>query len=237
MLPQQDQNSNQDEKNVDGSDHSSASSRSELGKLPARTSGKFPFMAKPLKGVDSTLYLNGARRRSSISVADTINAINSLNNPHAHVSSLQEGRRAILSTLTIVDKSANTGHIENKSLLELLHGIEDNIKHSIDGVSLHLVTDRDGIGELRGRDLCRLTKFGNDSDSLVYLVKQHCLIVSFRYDMRAVIESNRITFVAHEGEHASLERIRSFMLGENLPPLLVFENNLEVFTVYRCSEP
>jgi hypothetical protein len=164
-----------------------------------------------IKALDSTTYLTTRKRRASVTIADTIASTN--NDPHAHVSSLQEGRRAMISTMTIVDNAEKTGNIASVSLLELLRTVSDNIKGTIDGVSIPMVTDRDGIGELRGRDLCRLTKFGNDSNSLVFLVKQHCLIVSFRYDMRAVIESNRITFIAHEGENASLERIRAFMLG------------------------
>lgn len=183
---------------------------SSSGKDVQRLSGKLP---KP--EVNTTLYINGGRRRSSISLADAVKAL--AKNNDAHASSLQEGRKAMLCTLTIEDRHDHTGDIADISLLELLRSIEDNIKSTVDESTIqHTVTDRDGIAEIRGRDLCRLTKFGNETDTLVYLVKQHCLIVSFRYDMRAVIESNRITFVAHKGEEAYLERIKMFMLGNYL---------------------
>jgi hypothetical protein len=169
----------------------------------------------------SATKVAGTRGRA-VTIADHIEGMTIGYDPNFHLNSLQEGRRAMLSTLTIVDKDSKAGKIMNLSLLDLLRGIGDNIKSTIGGPAVPMI-GRHGIGELKGRELCRLTKFGDASNALVYIVKQHCIIVSFRYDLRAVIESNRITFIAREGESDSLESIRSFMLGLSHYVLFVAE--------------
>jgi len=73
-------------------------------------------------------------------------------------------------------------------------------------------TDFEKILELRGRDLFCIAKPAGEVDIPVVLIRQHMCIICARYDMRAIIQSDRIIFVGQSPED-TFEDIKRHMQG------------------------
>ena len=74
-------------------------------------------------------------------------------------------------------------------------------------------TDFEKVLELRGRDLFCIAKPAGEVDIPVVLIRQHMCVICARYDMRAIIQSDRIIFVGQSPED-TFEGIKRHMQGK-----------------------
>ena len=178
--------------------------------VPEIEQRKLARLGKHKKVFQSTLYTN-EKRRNSIPLTNALE----LYKPAERVGALLEGKQSLLRVLIIEDGKPE-GKIEDLSLMALLHNITDR-NEKISRLSSHhggaSSMDRDCIPLLRGRDLCRLTKYGKEMDVPVFLIRQYCIIISIRYDMRAIIQSDRIIFISHQDDFDDLEELKRCVTG------------------------
>lgn len=73
--------------------------------------------------------------------------------------------------------------------------------------------DFEKVLELRGRDLFCIAKPAGEVDIPVVLIRQHMCVICARYDMRAIIQSDRIIFVGQSPDD-TFEDIRRHMQGK-----------------------
>lgn len=73
-------------------------------------------------------------------------------------------------------------------------------------------TDFEKILELRGRDLFCIAKPAGEVDIPVVIIRQHLCVICARYDMRAIIQDDRIIFIGQSPED-DFEDIKRHMQG------------------------
>jgi hypothetical protein len=175
--------------------------------VPEIEQRKLARLGKHKKVFQSTLYTN-EKRRNSIPLTNALE----LYKPAERVGALLEGKQSLLRVLIIEDGKPE-GKIEDISLMALLRNIRDRNEKISSHHGAASSMDRDCIPLLRGRDLCRLTKYGKEMDVPVFLIRQYCIIISIRYDMRAIIQSDRIIFISHQDDFGDLEELKRCVTG------------------------
>lgn len=74
------------------------------------------------------------------------------------------------------------------------------------------IADFEKILELRGRDLFCIAKPAGEVDIPVVLIRQYMCVICARYDMRAIIQSDRIIFIGQSPDD-TFEGVRRHMQG------------------------
>lgn len=114
-------------------------------------------------------------------------------------------RRQVPLRVMTLNSDSSSSTIEDMTLANILLSVT-KYKKVVTVLSQAENIRNDGIHSLRSRDLCLVTKSsGVDGDVPMIVVRQHACLISLRHDMRAIIQSDRVLFVAEKVCAASVQ--------------------------------